>query len=579
MTGSQSVTMKMLTGFPEGSRRDEVVRFVEAATLLKGIQHRHILPVLRVSVEDNYVPLVIYPMVEHGDMYRVMKLAADPEHSVLPPLTMKLTLELAIQIATAMSFLTEVSVVHPDLALRNCVLDTDCTVRVSDGALAQQFYPECYYTLFGATRPVRWAAVETLQEGLCTFRSNVWSYAVTVWEILTLAEMPYSEVNNNRSILSTIKMGSRLPRPDTCPESLYGLLRSCWNERGEERPSFKTLISHLRRQLAQLSDKHHNSTLKQSLSTLHVDNRYSSSSIGASHELLARSGDSPRTRNRLSRREASQGSLKRVSMASMMSRGSTADKLSVTFSVLSGDDNVPSGSNSEDETELGNALELKVFTENQKLQSMLHQVSTSFVDSPVERTPSAVDFHTMEDCASSSVNNINLSDISSHTLVPPTLQSPARSPHIASDETTSLASSNPVSLTPPPSQTVDTQSKTSTVDLESVSTAPYTSSPMNSTSFLYPSTACGVVSSLERGDHSPLVVGHRARSSHSPAFFPAQPSAKSTDSGIRSDEDADLPQSPNAHTIPTGADGSKGGDGIADFSSSFMAVFDTWDNS
>jgi serine/threonine protein kinase len=278
MTGSQSVTMKMLTGFPEGSRRDEVVRFVEAATLLKGIQHRHILPVLRVSVEDNYVPLVIYPMVEHGDMYRVMKLAADPEHSVLPPLTMKLTLELAIQIATAMSFLTEVSVVHPDLALRNCVLDTDCTVRVSDGALAQQFYPECYYTLFGATRPVRWAAVETLQEGLCTFRSNVWSYAVTVWEILTLAEMPYSEVNNNRSILSTIKMGSRLPRPDTCPESLYGLLRSCWNERGEERPSFKTLISHLRRQLAQLSDKHHNSTLKQSLSTLHVDNRYSSSS-------------------------------------------------------------------------------------------------------------------------------------------------------------------------------------------------------------------------------------------------------------------------------------------------------------
>lgn len=51
---------------------------------MKGIQHRHILPVLRVSVEDNYVPLVIYPMAEHGDMHRAMKLAADPEHSVLP---------------------------------------------------------------------------------------------------------------------------------------------------------------------------------------------------------------------------------------------------------------------------------------------------------------------------------------------------------------------------------------------------------------------------------------------------------------------------------------------------------------
>ena len=52
-------------------------------------------------------------------------------------------------------------------------LDSVYTVKISDGALAQQFYPECYYTLFGATRPVRWAAVETLQEGLCTVKSNV----------------------------------------------------------------------------------------------------------------------------------------------------------------------------------------------------------------------------------------------------------------------------------------------------------------------------------------------------------------------------------------------------------------------
>lgn len=51
---------------------------------MKDIQHRHILPVLRVSVEDNCVPLVIYPMAEHGDMHRAMKLAANPEHSVLP---------------------------------------------------------------------------------------------------------------------------------------------------------------------------------------------------------------------------------------------------------------------------------------------------------------------------------------------------------------------------------------------------------------------------------------------------------------------------------------------------------------
>lgn len=71
-------------GFPEGSRRDEVIRFIEAATLMKGIQHPHIMSLLRISLEDNYVPLVVYPMVQHGDMYRIIKLAADPGHSILP---------------------------------------------------------------------------------------------------------------------------------------------------------------------------------------------------------------------------------------------------------------------------------------------------------------------------------------------------------------------------------------------------------------------------------------------------------------------------------------------------------------
>jgi len=47
-----------------------------------------------------------------------------------------------------------------------------------------------------------------------------WSYAVTVWEILTLVEMPYSEVDNNRSILSQLMMGERLSQPEGCPDNL-----------------------------------------------------------------------------------------------------------------------------------------------------------------------------------------------------------------------------------------------------------------------------------------------------------------------------------------------------------------------
>ena len=56
-------------GLKEGSPRDEVVRFLEQATAFRGIEHPNLQPVLRVSVEDNIVPLVIYPIVEYGNMH------------------------------------------------------------------------------------------------------------------------------------------------------------------------------------------------------------------------------------------------------------------------------------------------------------------------------------------------------------------------------------------------------------------------------------------------------------------------------------------------------------------------------
>ena len=61
---------------------------------------------------------------------------------------------------------------HPSCC-SSCSLDTNFIVKISDGALSHEFYPECYHAVYGAIRPVRWAAIETLQEGLCSSQSNV----------------------------------------------------------------------------------------------------------------------------------------------------------------------------------------------------------------------------------------------------------------------------------------------------------------------------------------------------------------------------------------------------------------------
>ncbi|XP_065908373.1 uncharacterized protein [Dysidea avara] len=107
------------------------------------------------------------------------------------------------------------------------------------------FYPECYHVVYGAQRPVRWSALETLQGGLCTLPSNVWSFGITLWEIVTLAEFPYSDVTN-RNVLAHVMLGSRLDQPHDCPNEMYELMCNCWNTSPRQRPIFADITNQLR---------------------------------------------------------------------------------------------------------------------------------------------------------------------------------------------------------------------------------------------------------------------------------------------------------------------------------------------
>ena len=77
-------------------------------------------------------------------------------------------------------------------------LDSNFTVKLSDGALSQEFFADCYAFIRGSLRPVKWSAIETLQEGLCTTQSNVvrnieihFMLSVTVFLCLVVVRCDY----------------------------------------------------------------------------------------------------------------------------------------------------------------------------------------------------------------------------------------------------------------------------------------------------------------------------------------------------------------------------------------------------
>lgn len=83
-----------------------------------------------------------------------------------------------------MKFLSDKKITLPDIALRNCWLDTNYTLKLSDSVLSQDFYPEAYANIKGAIRPVKWSAIETLQEGLITTQSNVVSVCFNLYAVI-----------------------------------------------------------------------------------------------------------------------------------------------------------------------------------------------------------------------------------------------------------------------------------------------------------------------------------------------------------------------------------------------------------
>jgi len=63
------------------------------------------------------------------------------------------------------------------------------------------------------------------------------SFGVTLWEIVTMGEDPFTGVSPQAAALAVLQ-GKRLQVPDTCADWLKKLMQSCWMDKPGDRPSF-----------------------------------------------------------------------------------------------------------------------------------------------------------------------------------------------------------------------------------------------------------------------------------------------------------------------------------------------------
>ena len=89
--------------------------------------------------------------------------------------------------------------------------------------------------------PIKWSAPETLLYHRFTIKSDVWSFGILLYEIVTYGRFPYPGMSNAQVLEATIGQGYRMPGPMGCPDQLYEIMRECWRDDPELRPTFETL--------------------------------------------------------------------------------------------------------------------------------------------------------------------------------------------------------------------------------------------------------------------------------------------------------------------------------------------------
>uniref|UniRef100_A0A2K5YE88 Protein-tyrosine kinase 2-beta n=1 Tax=Mandrillus leucophaeus TaxID=9568 RepID=A0A2K5YE88_MANLE len=214
---------------------DNKEKFMSEAVIMKNLDHPHIVRLIGIIEEEpTWIIMELYPYGELGHYLERNK-------NSLKVLTLVLY---SLQICKAMAYLESINCVHRDIAVRNILVASPECVKLGDFGLSRYIEDEDYYKASVTRLPIKWMSPESINFRRFTTASDVWMFAVCMWEILSFGKQPFFWLEN-KDVIGVLEKGDRLPKPDLCPPVLYTLMTRCWDYDPSDRPRFTELVCSL----------------------------------------------------------------------------------------------------------------------------------------------------------------------------------------------------------------------------------------------------------------------------------------------------------------------------------------------
>jgi len=216
-----------------------IAKFFEEVELMKQLKHDNIIEFYGACTQEE--PLcIITEYTNYENLQAYLKKHSNFLH--YPQL-----IDMGTQIASAMAYLEEKNCILCNLQATNIALHVyhSFTCKVANFSCAK-IISKGDYVESSAYCPVRWTAPESLRSKHFTIKSDVWSFGIVLYELITCGNEPYPEMDEVE-VLNKLKVGYQMACPTGCTVEMYEVMKECWREDANNRPSFYTLHQKFRK--------------------------------------------------------------------------------------------------------------------------------------------------------------------------------------------------------------------------------------------------------------------------------------------------------------------------------------------
>ncbi|XP_074498783.1 protein-tyrosine kinase 6b [Sebastes fasciatus] len=227
-----NVAIKIIKSDSELNHRE----FHREVQILKSLRHRHLISLFAICTASAPY-YIITELMEKGSLLSFLRGPEGQNQDVAS------LVDMGAQVADGMSYLEEQNSIHRDLAARNVLVGEDYICKVADFGLARVI-KEPFYITEDKKIPYKWSAPEAISHGQFSNKTDVWSFGVLLYEIITCGSTPYPAFSNQEAY-QQVTSGYRMPCPAKCPDFLYKVMLKCWSTDPADRPDFKFLKNKL----------------------------------------------------------------------------------------------------------------------------------------------------------------------------------------------------------------------------------------------------------------------------------------------------------------------------------------------